>query len=191
MANETNPLIDFYLGQSPDRRGRTIRKIWAFKDDELEAVHDFIQWLFPLAERSGFNPSAPVLDAETIQAFRERPELRANLRVSLERMLRVYGFELIEGETLRVMPAPNFAERADNWLSYSNHNHLRITRILKSLCLLGLKEEAEALFRTLDGLYGTERQRTNPRISEKTYQFWRAAAVAGEGLGPSRPRGTS
>lgn len=191
MAIEANPLVGFYLGESPDRRGRTIRKIWAFKDDELEAVHDFIQWLFPLAERSGFNPSAPVLDGGTIQAFREQPELRANLRVSLERMLRFYGFELVEGETLRVTPAPNFAERADNWLSYSNHNHLRITRILKSLCLLGLKEEADAFFRTLDGLYGTERQRTNPRISEKTYKFWRAAALAGEGQGPGEPRGTS
>ena len=46
---------------------------------QLEAVHDYIQWLFPLPEPSGFNVAAPVLDRDSIQEFRTRPELQQKL----------------------------------------------------------------------------------------------------------------
>ena len=69
MPNEK--LIGFYSGKGTDDRGRRIDEIWSFSHEELEAVHDYIQWLFPLAERSAFNPGAPLLDDETIARFRE------------------------------------------------------------------------------------------------------------------------
>jgi hypothetical protein len=56
-------LLRFYAGTGPDDRGRFLREIHQWPDDELEHTHDYIQWLFPLAERSGFNPEAPTLDA--------------------------------------------------------------------------------------------------------------------------------
>ena len=72
-------------------------QIQQWPDERLEAVHDFIQWLFPLPEPSPVNPLAPVLDRETVEAFAARPELRENLRVSFLRMLRFYGLEMQPG----------------------------------------------------------------------------------------------
>ncbi len=143
-------LVEFYSGRAPDHAGRFVAQIQQWPDERLEAVHDFIQWLFPLAEPSPVNPLAPVLDRETIEAFAAQPELRQNLRLSFLRMLRFYGLEMQSGPPLRIQPAANFDERAANWLHPGNHNHLRITRILKSLALLGLKEESGAFLECLE-----------------------------------------
>lgn len=55
---QPNPLIGFYRDGAQDDCGRTLAKILSWPDDRLEAVHDFIQWMFPLPERSGANPAA-------------------------------------------------------------------------------------------------------------------------------------
>src|SRR5687767_9226697 len=39
-------LTEFYRGAGTDNWGRSLAEIWAFSDDELEGIHDFIQWMF-------------------------------------------------------------------------------------------------------------------------------------------------
>ena len=161
MANEK--LIAFYSGKGADDRGRRIDEIWRFSHEELESVHDYIQWLFPLTERSAFNPGAPLLDEDTIARFREEGALRANLERSLRVMLDFYGLAIARNEILRV---PTFAARARVWLTPHNHNFLRLTRILKSLSLLGLHDRATQLLACLEGL---------PIIDEEALRYWREA----------------
>ena len=66
-------LIAFYRGLAPDSEGRTLADLWAFSDREMEDIHDFIQWMFPLREPSRFNPDAPLLTAADIAAFQADP----------------------------------------------------------------------------------------------------------------------
>ncbi len=166
-------ILDFYGGSGVDHDGRRWEDIVGWSDARLEAVHDFIQWLFPLPEPSPVNPLAPVLDRETIAAFRVRADLVANLRGSLERMLRFYGLALGDGPG--VERAANFAERAENWLSPNNHNHLRITRILRCCWLLGLEAEARAFLEALEGI-----AREHPQgVTARSVQFWRGAVTGG------------
>jgi hypothetical protein len=164
-------LVEFYSGRAPDHAGRFVQQIQQWPDERLEAVHDFIQWLFPLAEPSPVNPLAPVLDRETIEAFATQPELRENLRVSFVRMLRFYGLEMRSGPPLAINRSVNFYARAANWLHPGNHNHLRITRILKSLALLGLTEEARAFLECLEAIHAEEPS----KISAVSLRFWCAA----------------
>jgi hypothetical protein len=165
-------ILDFYSGAAPDDRGRFLVDIQAWDDDRLEAVHNYIQWLFPLLEPSPVNPSAPVLTRDIIAEFRARPELQANLRASFLRMLRFYG---LEWSAAAVGRAANFAERSREWLLPGNHNHLRITRILKCLALLGVEAEARAFFTCLTEIYQEERG----KITAETYRFWSAAVGPG------------
>lgn len=163
-------ILAFYRGGRDDE-GRTLQAILAWPDAELEAVHDFIQWLFPLPERSGANPDAPVLDADTIAAFRQSKELQDQLRQSFLRMLRFYGLEF-DGETVRLIA--NFFSRSATWLNPNNHNHLRLTRMLRSLHLLGLATESTALFQALSEIYSNH----PGRITQRTYQFWKDATTS-------------
>jgi Opioid growth factor receptor (OGFr) conserved region len=173
-------IVGFYSGTEPDHRGRYVHEIQAWPDEQLEAVHDYIQWLFPLRERSAFNVAAPVLNPESIQEFRTRPDLRGNLRASFLRMMNFYGFEVRSGEHIGVSRAPNFEAKATGWLSPGNHNHLRITRILRCLTVLGLEAEAKAFFDCLSKIYEDEQNRPMPAISDETMLYWREA-VGGAG----------
>ena len=164
-----SPIVLFYSGQGTDHRGRLLADIQQWPDDRLESVHDYIQWLFPLEEPSAFNPYAPLIDPETIEAFRRRADLRDGLRDSFRRMLRFYGLEMSDG---KVTLARNFGERSKDWLTPHNHNHLRITRILKSLRTLGLESEAQAFFERLSEIHHSGGR----NITAETFRFWRSAA---------------
>jgi hypothetical protein len=171
----TPDIVAFYTGLGRDHRGRSLDEIQKWPDDRLEAVHDFIQWLFPLREPSPVNPLAPTIDSATIDAFHVQPELRHRLRHSFERMVRFYGFDLDPGPPVSVERSSNFDVQAKNWLTPGNHNHLRITRILKCLATLGLPDEAQAFLEALERLYREESGKAHPGISPVSMRFWQAA----------------
>jgi hypothetical protein len=171
-SSEGSRIVAFYEGSAPDDRGRFHGEILQFDDEQLESVHDFIQWLFPLLERSGANPMAPRLDDFAIDAFRTRLELRATLRRSLDRMLAFYGLAW-SGD--RIVKHSAFAERSQNWLSPANHNHLRLTRILRSLHILGEAPAAQALFDVLSTIFNEEHRSGSNRIPQRSFQFWKRA----------------
>lgn len=168
------PIVLFYDHQvnASDPLGRTLDMILAWPDTELEYCHNYIQYLFPLPERSAFNAFAPVIDRATYTAFHARSELRARLKQSFNRMLAFYGFKYNESpEKVYVSRTPRFDETARNWVRRVDHNHLRITRILRSVRVLGLELEAEALWRALDDLCEEKRL-----ISKNSWTFWTRAA---------------
>lgn len=151
--------LGFLSGEQPDHQGRFLKDLQAWPDDRLEAVHDFIQWMFPLAEPSPVNPEAPVLEAGALAELQARPDLRsrvqANVRASYARMRRFY-------------------EDSSHWVTPGNHNHLRITRILRSLRLIGLDAEATEFFAWLETVYKAEPQ----GITGRSFDFWRRAITS-------------
>lgn len=172
--NDDERLLGFYSGATGDCHGRFLKDLLAWPDEWLEDVHDYIQWLFPLPEPSAFNPRAPLLGRAAIDQFLLSDERRRNMVAAFERMLRFYGLEIVEGGECAIVPAADFAQRARAWLTPMNHNHLRITRILKCLRLVGLGDHARAFFDALSRLYHSQ---PRPAISAETFRFWRDAAA--------------
>ena len=166
-------ILDFYKGTGGNASGWRIDEVLAWGDEELEDVHDYIQWLFPLPERSMANPFAPVLDARTIAAFHGDEKLRLKLREALDRMLEFYGLEW-QGEV--IAPGARFSKRASNWLTAGNHNHLRLTRMIRSLRVLGLEGDGQALWHALKQVHASEAGRAS--ISERTFNFWTRATTS-------------
>lgn len=167
-------LLRFYRLEGGDARGRTLAEIWSWDAPRLEGVHDYIQWLFPLPEPSAFNPDAPILTDEAIEAFRGDAHLRQRLLRSLTTMLAFYGLMLAPGADgpPRIGLAPDFAAKSRGWLHAGNHNHLRLTRILASLRLLGLEDHGRALYACLAAV-----ARDHPHaVSATTLAYWRRAA---------------
>jgi hypothetical protein len=161
-----SPIVSFYKGLTPDAHGRCITDVWAFSDQQLEDVHNYVQRLFPNRTPSAF-VNAPLLDDATVLVFHEDEDLRNRLLTSLDRMLRFYGL-VREGE--QVVRSADFDEKARSWLTPYNHNFLRITRILLCLKELGLGRWADALFRCLEEIY-----RAHPEIGAETFHYWRNA----------------
>ncbi|KAF7450031.1 Opioid growth factor receptor region [Pyrenophora tritici-repentis] len=108
-ASKSQIIVDFYdpnIG-APDSLGRTQAEILQWSDDQLESSHNYIQMLFPLPEGSPYNSAAPIIDLDVMQAFRSRPELRQQLRLSFERMLKFYGFRVIDKSDYEIKQTPH------------------------------------------------------------------------------------
>jgi hypothetical protein len=177
-------LTSFYLNQSPDHARRLLADIHAFSLEQLESTHDFIQWLFPLETKSPVNPLAPTLDLQTISEFRSTPLLQQNMLRSLDLMLHFYGLQRkgdmihlpstqskLENRNSKIVTASNFPNRSPIYLHPNNHNHLRLTRILHSLSLCGLTNEAAALLACLQQI-----AQDHPHaITPATLRFWQSA----------------
>lgn len=182
ITKQERPPVDrilaFYRLEAPDARGRMLHEIWQWDRHRLESVHDYIQWLFPLAAPSAFNPDAPLLTEGTMAAFRDDALLKQRLVRSLELMLAFYGLALQPGDRAagvepRIVESHEFARAGREWLRPGDHNHLRLTRILTSLRLLDLRSFSTALFDCLLGIH-----RAHPgAISEATVEYWRRATA--------------
>jgi hypothetical protein len=162
-------VIAFYTGTVPDHRGRFLNEIHEFSQDQLELNHDYIQWLFPLDTPSRFNPMAPCLTQPEIAQFHESPVLQQRLISSFGKMLGFFGFSLSEerGDP-SIVKAHDFKTRKAIWLKSGNHNCLRISRMLRSLCLLGLPAYSQAFMDALCQLGWFDRW----RLGSETYRRW-------------------
>ena len=172
MSLDGARLIEFYGGSGVDHRGRTLEQVLRLSISAMEDTHDYIQWLFPLDVVSSVTRNAPIVDDACKVAFRSDPILHANLRRSLDKMLGFYGMKIARvptGES--IARAGFFAKRAPQWLTLSNHNYMRITRMLKSLVLLGQEQLAALLLRRLESIYLEFPQAIGPT----TIQYWREA----------------
>ena len=117
-------IVSFLEGKSPDHRGRILAMLLQQTDHQAETTHDYIQWLFPLDEPSRSVNGAPVLTELEIDQIRQSSLAQANLAKSARWFL-------------------GFLERNDYWITKYNHNHLRITRVIKSLRLLTSDKAAD------------------------------------------------
>jgi hypothetical protein len=154
MAVSTaGPLHAFLAGLGRDGRGRLAADVLGLSDRDLEAIHDYIQWLFPLPIRSAAQPGSPVLTEDEILAIRADPRAADTLRRATDRMLRFYG-------------------ATDDWLASHDHNHLRITRIIKSLKLLVGPEEARHFHRAVLVMH----EAAGSPVNARSLSFWEEAA---------------
>ena len=117
-------IVSFLEGKTPDYRGRTFAMLLQQSDHQAETTHDYIQWLFPLDEPSRSVNGAPVLTELEIDEIRDSNLAQANLAKSARWFL-------------------GFLERNNHWITKYNHNHLRITRVIKSLRLLASEDAAD------------------------------------------------
>ena len=145
-------IVDFLKGAGADEAGRNVFEVVAMTDQQIETTHDFIQWLFPLAEPSGANRRAPVLTSEDVQAIHGSGLAQIALAAGTDRMTAFY-------------------QSNGHWLVAQDHNHLRITRIIKSLRLLRGPGEAEDFRRLILRLD----ERAGRPVSMGSRQHWENA----------------
>ncbi|RDJ35423.1 MAG: hypothetical protein DWQ19_11445 [Crenarchaeota archaeon] len=175
-SDEMSKIIDFYDDIGKDSSGRAFVDVVSFGFDEMEACHDYIQWLFPLREPSQFNPEAPLLTDEDIKrfkvGFKEYLDRAPNFEGAVDMFLSFLGFEWVWSKGKNYFKlSPNWEERKYTWAEELNHNHLRITRFLSCLTLLGWRAVAEDL---LDFIKETAEQKGFV-LNSKSVEYWEGA----------------
>lgn len=118
-------LVSFFRDEIGHPRYGSYEVIISNSDEFWEKTHDFIQWIFPLNESSRFNREAPILDDSSIQQLLESRLAEQKLSLAVDRY-------------------KSFLKTHTNWRSGYDHNHLRISRVIKCLRLLSDDQSANA-----------------------------------------------
>ncbi len=129
-------LFNFYTNKGETTEGFTFDEIIAWDNFWWDRSHKFIQWLFPLPEKSIFNPHAPLLDLETIAELERNEEFQNRFKDALYRYM-------------------VFLEEED-WLQTNNHNLMRISRVIRSANILGFPRVARIWCRKYGDLVRAE-----------------------------------
>jgi hypothetical protein len=138
----SDPIVKFYLGEQPDGHGRSVEEVWAFDATRLEDAPHYIEWLFPLSTKSAHAPDAPLVTSATQAAFASSTDLRERLRRSLDLVLGYYGFAR-DGDV--IARGDSFESRRLGWLYPDDQSHRRLSRVVRSLALLGESGLASSL----------------------------------------------
>ncbi len=101
------------------------------------------------------------------ESMKSNKEIKENILKSLRIILKFYGLKL-ENNNIRI--AEEFKEK-HTWITRKNHNFKRITRILKFLVLMDMKEIANSFFSTLSIIYENNKE----VIGETSFNYWNRA----------------
>ncbi|XP_037677433.1 opioid growth factor receptor-like protein 1 [Choloepus didactylus] len=140
---------------------------WKGDYEKLEHNHTYIQWLFPLREQ-GLNFYAKELTTYEIEEFKKTKEAIRRFLLAYKMMLEFFGIKLID-KTGNVARAVNWQERFQH-LNESQHNYLRITRILKSLGELGYESFKSPLVKFI--LHEALVENTLPNIKQSALEYF-------------------
>ena len=157
-------ITQFLQRKVSDNKGRQLADIWAFSDFQLEHTHNYIQWLFPIDKPSANNRYAPVLTENDIELCRQDMRIQENLIFSFNMMLKFWGIERQDCQFILIANQP---QNHKLWLTRYNHNKLRISRVIRSLGLLGQIQLAKDFqYFVIKTAYDSQ------KVSEETMQNW-------------------
>lgn len=148
-------ITEYFANGGLDHQFRTPKDILKWDDNRWEATHDFIQWAFPLHEKSYHNINSPVLTPDDIEFLRNSAEAKANMIAIYDRFNRFLGLGNHEDKN-----------RQKWWAHIGNHNLLRITRAIRSLRLFGLDSLAQELYENLQDVHN------DFPLPDKTWEYW-------------------
>lgn len=164
--------VAFFEGTGKDDKGRLIGEICAYGAESLERNHDYIQRIFPLAVPSQCVTGAPTITGSEVTEICDRiinqgpsDTVCTNVARCIGTMTKFYGLDFEAWDPYCVCAEP------PTWVTPMNHNFLRLTRIMKSLCLFGCHGEAACIFNRLFDLY----HRHPEIIGYETFCYWKEA----------------
>lgn len=136
----TDDAMDFICGLGKDHISRTVEDYLQFDKHDWEECHNHVQWAFPSHIVSAFNPYAPVVDMEYYSEVFSNPTALYNthqLILNYLESLGIYPKYSVNGMkptrlyiTDHFEWVPDFTEDFAHWVSFGNHNYLRLTRLL-------------------------------------------------------------
>ncbi|KAI0884567.1 uncharacterized protein GGS22DRAFT_188776 [Annulohypoxylon maeteangense] len=151
---------------APNTSGHRLEEILSWDNDRLSNERGYTCWLFPVAFGSD------LLDQQTIIYIRSQNAILRNFRASFTRMMFFYGFDVSwdqkDESRLVISYAQDNRDAFKRWLKDADHNHSRIARMLISLRVFCLEQEALTAyesFLTINGNFGSP-------VSNASLQLW-------------------
>ncbi|WP_439294769.1 opioid growth factor receptor-related protein [Lonepinella sp. BR2882] len=128
-----HPVIEFYLDQRKSEMNFSFEQMLAIEPLAIELGYFWIPWFFPVLERSKWNKKMPLLSPDEIEFFKQNEQIQQRFLQAFDAIMAYFeiqrnGTELTITETLT---------QRSYWLKNIGHQQKKISRIIRSLKLLG------------------------------------------------------
>lgn len=130
-------LLRFVQGEGTDALGQMFHHYIDQDNKWWERSHKHIQWAFPLPEPSRAQPASPVATPVFYETVKEIKAYQGRMKTMTNRFLQ-------------------FLDQTTAWHRKGDHNHLRITRVIRCLTLCGLTDLAEKVYNTCAEVVGPD-----------------------------------
>ena len=137
-----SPIIRFYQNENINECSHKLSTILSASNKWLEFTHDYIQWMFPLDEKSRCNINAPVLADSDIYEFNSNRLIRINFNSSIYKFIDFLGLRYNPNDQTFAISNVN---QIYTWYGI-NHNSMRITRFIASMSMFGFSDIANDVF---------------------------------------------
>jgi hypothetical protein len=159
-------MLDFYgfkVAMEPEKKEE---KEVAKADDKSEDLAGSSEW-GPVETESTKSEATEVQDStnKTKPEIKEGTSKTAFPPGAASNSTASFGYHIVR--------APHWRKSFRNWAVRFDHNHLRITRILRCLRVLGLQTECDAFFEALKNVFNDP----SIQISERTFTYWTRAVT--------------
>jgi hypothetical protein len=146
-------IVDYFLGKSKDTSGYTVNDYLSSHDDWIASQRDYVPWAFPLPEASAGYVDAPVMDQESVTNFKEDSILREMVKQVVNRYLR-------------------YLNESQGWRNSADPDHIRITRMIRFLATIGMKEESQKVSKWCSERGGSKRVKATWESSVEYLPPW-------------------
>jgi hypothetical protein len=144
-------ILDFYRGLPVHPTGFTFDEALRLPNVYWEKCHELVQWFFPLPEPSKMHPTAPIATEKDFEAFKTNQELGDRLTRAVNRYVL-------------------FLKGYSGWRRKKDHNHLRVTRIIRCLTLAGMPGLALSFYHKVLLFIGPD-----GIVPHETIEYWKEA----------------
>lgn len=150
-------------------------EVLRYSDAMIESDSSFFQFLFPIDSISGHNPLPPI-PADFARTVASTPGFGLSFMLGVRRVMKFWGFQY-RGTSSTRRPlwrlAPDFDVADHGWTQRVDHNHQRVTHVIRSLRLIRADRTARAVYRCM---MRAIRERGFP-VREQTRRLWRRQAL--------------
>lgn len=162
-------IIDFYLNNEPDDKGRFIKDIWHMKDSQIRFDQTAFNRLFPQDEQIKDDPFNFILSEEDISKLKTDVNLVNSIICSSECFFDFFGFKLnFSGEDIKITKSDSYRGKKIVWLKDSSDKIFVIARALRFFYLVGFEDYSKSLLGLLKSIYNDEKH----ILKEKTLKLW-------------------
>lgn len=144
FSDETHISL-FMMNRIPCTDGYFFKDILSYNNFFFEHDHKYIAYLFPTEDHRRIKRNAPVVTPKDIEVFKGSKSLQTAHTRALDRFLTYLGLTRL-GRSLAPLDRNTFTKSKHHWLRPLANDHKRISRVLRSLTLLGNAPLASALY---------------------------------------------
>lgn len=171
MATPSKSIYRFYTEEGyKNVNGVTLKQMINYDHSAKESYHNYIQWMFPIAEMSRFSDF--YITETDVKLLKKSPTVKKRSIEALVSMFDFYGYRMntpFRGKN----PRQFLVKKKDSKYVLFTHNYSRMSRMIKFFVSMGMEFYAMLVFLMICDLLETNKEFKRLAMETQAVEHWR------------------